>query len=71
VLTAHLNELSTYGLLRDMLQDEIEGYVDALVAAKCLRVSRGAYPTVATTELGDRVMREQEQIKLALARFSG
>ena len=66
VLTARLNELSTYGLLKDMLQDEIQIYIDALVAANCLRVSRGAYPTVATTELGDRVMREQEQITLSL-----
>ena len=66
VLTARLNELSTYGLLKDMLQDEIQVYIDALIAARCLRVSRGAYPTISTTELGDRVMREQEQITLAL-----
>jgi ATP-dependent DNA helicase RecQ len=66
VLTAGLNELSTYGLLKDMAQDEVQFYIDALVAARCLRVSGGAYPTIATTDLGDRVMREQEQITLAL-----
>jgi ATP-dependent DNA helicase RecQ len=67
VLTAGLNELSTYGLLKDMAQDEVQFYIDALVAARCLRVTGGAYPTISTTDLGDRVMREQEQIMLTLS----
>ncbi|HET6853813.1 MAG TPA: ATP-dependent DNA helicase RecQ [Pyrinomonadaceae bacterium] len=66
VLTARLNELSTYGLLKEMAQDEVQSYVDALVEARCLRVKGGAYPTISTTELGDRVMREQERIELSL-----
>lgn len=68
VLTARLNELSTYGLLKEMAQDELQNYIEALVAASCLRVSGGAYPTISTTELGDRVMREQEKISLVLPR---
>jgi ATP-dependent DNA helicase RecQ len=66
VMTAKLNELSTYGLLRDMANDELEAYIDALIEARCLRVKPGAYPTISTTELGDRVMREQELINLSL-----
>lgn len=66
VLKSNLNELSTYGLLNDMLQDEIQLYVDALIAASCLKVKGGAYPTISNTDLGDRVMREQERIELAL-----
>ena len=66
VLKSHLNELSTYGLLNDMPQDEIQLYVDALIAAHCLKVKGGAYPTISNTDLGDRVMREQERIELAL-----
>ena len=66
VLTAKLNELSTYGILKDMAQDELEVYIDALVDARCLKVKPGAYPTISTTELGDRVMREQELIELVL-----
>jgi ATP-dependent DNA helicase RecQ len=66
VLTARLNELSTYGLLKEMSQEDVQFYIDALIAARCLKVSRGAYPTISTTELGDRVMREQEKIALAL-----
>jgi ATP-dependent DNA helicase RecQ len=66
VLTAKLNELSTYGILKDMAQDELEIYIDALIDARCLKVKPGAYPTISTTDLGDRVMREQELINLAL-----
>jgi len=66
VLTAHLNELSTYGLLKDMANDELQTYIDALVASGCLKVKGGAYPTISTTERGDRVMREQERVELAL-----
>jgi ATP-dependent DNA helicase RecQ len=66
VMQARLHELSTYGLLKDMRQDDILLYIDALCAAGCLRVSSGEYPTISITELGERVMREQEKIQLAL-----
>jgi ATP-dependent DNA helicase RecQ len=66
VMRAHLNELSTYGLLKEMRQDDILFFIDALVTARCLRVSPGEYPTVSVTELGDRVMREQEHVDLVL-----
>ena len=66
VLTARLNELSTYGLLKEMAVDELQLYIEALIAASCLKVRGGAYPTISTTELGDRVMREQERVNLAL-----
>ena len=66
VMHAQLNELSTYGLLKDMRQDDIILYVEALLAADCLRVSAGEYPTIGITDLGGRVMREQETIELKL-----
>jgi len=66
VMQAHLNELSTYGLLKDMRQEDILLYIDALLSGGCLRVSAGAYPTVSITELGERVMREQEKVELAV-----
>ncbi|HKG14223.1 MAG TPA: ATP-dependent DNA helicase RecQ, partial [Pyrinomonadaceae bacterium] len=44
-----LDQLSTYGILSGMTQDEILLYVDALVAAGCMQVTPGAYPTVALT----------------------
>jgi ATP-dependent DNA helicase RecQ len=66
VMQARLNELSTYGIVRDIPQEVTLAYIDALCAAGCLRVSPGAYPMVAITDLGNRVMREQERVKLAL-----
>ncbi|MDQ2855065.1 MAG: RecQ family ATP-dependent DNA helicase [Acidobacteriota bacterium] len=66
VLQAHLNELSTYGLLKDMKQDEILSYIEALIGARCLRVTPGEYPMVLITELGEAVMRERERVELAL-----
>ena len=66
VMQAHLNELSTYGLLKDMRQEDILLYIEALLSGGCLRVSAGTYPTVSITELGERVMREQEKVELAL-----
>src|SRR5215213_7898014 len=38
IVKARLNELSTYGLLKDMPHDDIQLYVDALIAAGCLRI---------------------------------
>ena len=70
VLNAKLNDLSTYGLLKDMLHDEIAAYIEALVEARCLAVSKGQYPTVAITELGDRVMLEKEKVQLKLPKMS-
>lgn len=66
VMQARLHELSTYGLLKAMRQEDVLLYIDALCAAHCLQVTQGAYPTIAITDLGERVMREQERIELAL-----
>ena len=35
VMTARLNELSTYGLLRDMRQEDILLYIEALLSGGC------------------------------------
>jgi ATP-dependent DNA helicase RecQ len=70
IVKARLNELSTYGLLHDMTHDEIELYIEALVSAGCLQTVGRQYPTISTTDLGDRVMREQELIQLALPAYN-
>lgn len=66
VMQAHLNELSTYGLLSEMRQEDILVYIESLCDAGCLQVSKGEYPTVSLSELGGRVMRLQEQVQLAI-----
>jgi ATP-dependent DNA helicase RecQ len=63
---AGLDRLSTYGILSGMTQDEILLYVDALVAAGCLQVAAGTYPTVALTDFGGEVMRERAAARLPL-----
>jgi ATP-dependent DNA helicase RecQ len=68
VLDAQLNDLSTYGLLKDMAQDEILLFIEALISAQCLSVTKGQYPTVSITELGNRVMLEKDKVELSLPR---
>ncbi|HEY0377733.1 MAG TPA: RecQ family ATP-dependent DNA helicase [Pyrinomonadaceae bacterium] len=70
VLQAGLDQLSTYGILDDMTQDELMDYIDALVSAGCLHVTGGAYPTVSLTALGGDVMRERAGLELALPETS-
>jgi len=66
VMQARLHELSTYGLLKDMKQDDILLYIEALIGVRCLRITPGEYPMVLITELGEAVMRERERVELAL-----
>jgi RecQ family ATP-dependent DNA helicase len=66
VIQAGLDQLSTYGILDDMTQDELMTYIDALVAAGCLTITGGAYPTVALSAFGNDVMRERAVVELAL-----
>ncbi len=66
VYQSRLNELSTYGILRDMKQDALLLLIDSLVDAGCLQIKGGSYPMVFITALGERVMREQELVQLTL-----
>lgn len=66
IIQARLNALSTYGILKEMRHEEILLYIEALSAAECLRTKPGPYPTIAITEFGERVMREQDPVLLAL-----
>jgi ATP-dependent DNA helicase RecQ len=66
VLQAGLDQLSTYGILDDMTQDELMIYIDALVASGCLSVTGGTYPTVSLSPLGNDCMRERAAVELAL-----
>ncbi|HKS28616.1 MAG TPA: RecQ family ATP-dependent DNA helicase, partial [Pyrinomonadaceae bacterium] len=66
VRDAGLDQLSTYGILDDMTQDELMLYIEALVAAGCLNTTTGAYPTVSLSALGADVMREKTVVELAI-----
>src|ERR1051326_498869 len=60
IVKARLNELSTYGLLRDMAHEELELYIDALVAADCLKIAGKKYHNIPQLARGHSGMRAQE-----------
>ena len=66
VTQAGLDQLSTYGILSSMTQEEILLYIDALVAAGCLTASGSVYPTISLSIFGGDVMREKASVCLAL-----
>ncbi len=61
-----LDELSTYGILAHLSQEDVTNYVEALVRVECLKIHEEEFLTVHITKLGEDVMREKEQIKLLL-----
>ena len=65
-LEGKLDRLSTYGLLRDMRQDEITAYIKALIDAGCIAVEKGMYPTVSLTDFGREVMKSRAEVMLEL-----
>jgi ATP-dependent DNA helicase RecQ len=67
LLEAGLNELSTYGILSDMTQEELMTYIDGLVVAGALKVSPGAYPMISITAFGGEVMREKADVELSIS----
>src|ERR1043165_5761111 len=66
---AGLDQLSTYGILSGMTQDEILLYVDALAAAGGLPAPGDTSTPAALTRPGTEVMRGREPVPLALPAF--
>ncbi|HZM88005.1 MAG TPA: RecQ family ATP-dependent DNA helicase [Blastocatellia bacterium] len=66
VMDNHLERLSTYGLLKEMTQDDITAYVKGLIQAGCIAVGRGQYPTVSLSEFGREVMLSRAEVYLDL-----
>jgi ATP-dependent DNA helicase RecQ len=66
VIENRLDQLSTYGLLKEMTQDDITGYVKALIQAGCIAVGRSQYPTVSLTDFGREVMTSRAEVMLDL-----
>jgi ATP-dependent DNA helicase RecQ len=66
VRDSNLDKLSTYGLLKEMSQDEITAFLKALIQAGCIKVQEGVYPTVGLTDFGREVMLGQQEVMLDL-----
>jgi superfamily II DNA helicase RecQ len=64
VIENRLDQLSTYGLLKEMTQDDITAYVKALIQAGCIAVGRSQYPTVSLTDFGREVMTSRAEVML-------
>ncbi|MBS1790990.1 MAG: RecQ family ATP-dependent DNA helicase [Acidobacteria bacterium] len=61
-----LDQLSTYGLLREYTQDDLTRFINTLIVAGCIRQSGTAYPVVTLTELGRQVMLDKLRVELDL-----
>jgi len=61
-----LDQLSTYGLLREYSQDELTRFLNALIVAGCIRQGGGARPVVSLTELGRQMMHDRVRVELDL-----
>ncbi len=66
VMDNKLDQLSTYGLLRSMTQEQITEFIKALVEAGCIGVSKGSYPTVRLTDYGREVMTGRSEVHLRI-----
>jgi ATP-dependent DNA helicase RecQ len=66
IVENNLHQLSTYGILTELSQDDITVYIKALIEADCIIVGQSAYPTVSLTELGREVMTGQREAMLNL-----
>jgi ATP-dependent DNA helicase RecQ len=63
------HELTTFGLLREAPSPEVRGYIEQLIAHGFLRQTDDAFPVVALTERGVRLMKDADSATdLALAR---
>jgi ATP-dependent DNA helicase RecQ len=66
ILASELDQLSTYGLLREYSQDDLTRFLNALIVAGCVKQTGGAYATVGLTTLGRAVMLDQARVELDL-----
>ena len=62
VLSFHLDQLSTYGLMSSRRQRDITTFIDFLTAGGYLETRGGQYPTLGLTAKGAEVLRGQAQV---------
>ena len=63
------DRLSTFGLLSDMSNAEVRGYMEQLIGAELLQQSDGVYPVVVLTQKGLGLLKDPSSVPgLALAR---
>ncbi|MCU0780686.1 MAG: ATP-dependent DNA helicase [Akkermansiaceae bacterium] len=65
ILSARLDQLSTYGILKDQGTGFLNALMRALDDAGLIQTQNGEFPLVALTDLGDSVMRGETSCRLA------
>ncbi|MDH6365277.1 ATP-dependent DNA helicase RecQ [Enterococcus sp. PF1-24] len=58
----HFDQLSTYGLLKEMTQKEVTSLLDFLIAAGFLAQDTGEFPILKVTPLGIKVLKGEEKV---------
>lgn len=69
VFDSQLDELSTYGLLKELGYDFTQELLRRLVTVGCIQVTTDEYPKASLTEMGRRVMLAKTQINIELPPF--
>lgn len=69
VFDSQLDELSTYGLLKELGYDFTQELLRRLVTTGCIQVTTDEYPKASLTEMGRRVMLAKTQINIELPPF--
>lgn len=63
LLAARLNQLTTYGLMKQYAEKEISDWLNWLVAEQYLQLSEGQYPVVTLAERSRLVLEGKEQVR--------
>ncbi|MBI5820757.1 MAG: RecQ family ATP-dependent DNA helicase [Verrucomicrobia bacterium] len=69
VFDSQLDELSTYGLLKELGYDFTQELLRRLVTAGCIQVTTDEYPKASLSEMGRRVMLAKTQVNIELPPF--
>lgn len=70
VLSRGYDTLSTYGLLKELPEQELRYYIDALICKKFLQLTEGEYPVLKWTETSPYIVQGNEKIHFKKMNFS-
>lgn len=62
VLSKGYDQLSTYGLLKDLSEQEVRYYIESLIHLGLLRLTEGEYPVLKWTELSPHIIKGEQPV---------
>jgi len=69
ILKRKYDQLSTHGILKELSEQELRYYIDALISLDILKVSEGEYPVLKWTELAPAVVFGKESVSFRKSLF--